>query len=117
MRLPGALDFEVAEAGGFGVVELVFDDVIDAAAAGTFLELGAELVEVIGGAGGDDLDGAVFGVADPAAKAELGCFPMDEPTKADALNAAADEEVKNHGTVKCLARTQVRARSVVTDLP
>jgi hypothetical protein len=95
-ELPGALDFEVAEVGRFGFVELVLDDFVDAAAAGAFFEFGAELVEVFARAGGDDFDIAGVGVADPAAKAELGGFAVDEPAKADALNAAADEKVKNH---------------------
>jgi len=107
-ELPGALDFEVAEVSGFGFVEFVLDDLVDAAAAGTFLELGAEIGEVFGGAGGEDFDVAGVGVADPAAKAELGGFAVDEPAKADALNAAADEEVKNHRTVKCLVSGWVR---------
>jgi hypothetical protein len=74
----------------------VLYDLVDAAAARAFFKLGAEFVEIFGRAGGDDFDCAVVGVADPAAKAELGGLAMDEPAKADALNAAADEEVKNH---------------------
>jgi len=107
-ELPGALDFEVAEIGGFGFVELVLDDLVDAAAAGTFLKLGAEFSEVFGWAGGEDFDVSSVSVADPAAEAELGGFAVDEPAKADALNAAADEEVKNHRTVKCLVSGWVR---------
>ena len=109
-KLPGALDFEIFEAGGFGFVELVFGDFVDPAAAGAFFELGTEFLEVFGWAGGEDFDGAVVGVADPAAEAELGGFAVDEPAKADALNAAADEEVKNHQMVKCLAWVCVEAR-------
>jgi hypothetical protein len=95
-ELPGALDFEVFEVGGFGFVEFVFDDVVDTAAAGAFLELGAEVGEVFGEAGGDDLDGTVVGVADPAAEAQFRGFAVDEPAEADALYAATDEEVEDH---------------------
>jgi len=93
---PSALDFEIFEAGGFGFVELVLDDLVDATAARALSELSAEFVEVFGRAGGDDFDVPGVGVADPAAKAELGGFAVDEPAKADALYAAADEEVKDH---------------------
>ncbi len=94
--LPRALDFEVFEIGGFGFVDLVLDELVNAAAAGAFFERGAEFVEVFRWADGEDLDVAGVGVAHPAAKAELGGFAVDEPTKADALDAAADEEVKDH---------------------
>jgi hypothetical protein len=107
------MDFEVFEAGGFGFFELVLDDLVDTAAAGAFFELGAEFVEVFGRAGGDEFDVAGVGVADPAAQAELGGFAMDEPAKADALNAAADEEVKNHQRVKCLVSCGARQGEVL----
>jgi hypothetical protein len=74
----------------------VFDDGVDAATAGAFAELGAEVVEGWGIAGGDEFDFAGVGVADPAAEAELGGFAVDEPTKTDALHATADEKVKDH---------------------
>ena len=81
----------------------MFDDGVDAAAAGAFVELGAEFGEVFRVAGGDDFDVAGVGVADPAAEAELGGFAVDEPAEADALDAAADEEVKDHETkAQCL---------------
>jgi hypothetical protein len=91
----------------------VLDDLVDSAAAGAFLEFGAELVEVFERAGGDDFNVTGIRVADPAAKAKLGGFAVDEPAKADALDAAADEEVKNHRTVKCLVSVRVRQGEVL----
>jgi hypothetical protein len=35
---------------------------------------------------------------------------MNEPTKADALHATADEEVKDHGTKVSVASRQVRGK-------
>ena len=74
----------------------MLDDLVDAAAAGAFVELGAEVGERCGVSGDEDFDLAGVGVADPAAQAELGGFAVDEPAEADALDAAADEEVENH---------------------
>jgi len=95
-ELPGSLDFEEVEGGGFGFGEFVFDDGIDAAAARAFVEFGAELGEGPGVAGGEHFHVASIGVADPSAQAEFGGFAMDEPAKADALNTSADKKVKDH---------------------
>jgi hypothetical protein len=97
LGLPGAFYAEGVEAAGFGLVHVVLDYVVDAGAAGAFAEAGAKLVEVAGAACGDDFDVAVLGVADPAAEVELGGLALDEPAEADALDAAADQEVENHG--------------------
>ena len=40
-------------------------------------------------------------VAHPAAQAEFGGFAVHEPAKADALHAAADDEVNNHRKIQC----------------
>lgn len=100
MRLPGAFDLEGAEVFGFFVVEVVFDETIDAAAARAAAEALAELVEVFGGAGGDNFDVAVFGVADPAAQVEFAGFAVNEPAKADTLHASLNEKMENHSATK-----------------
>ena len=45
-ELPGALDFEVAEVGGFGFFEFVLDDLL---ATGGTMEASVQLVESLGG--------------------------------------------------------------------
>jgi hypothetical protein len=94
--LPGALDFEEVEGGGFGFGEFVFDDGVDAAAARAPVEFRAEFGEGFGIAGGEEFDFAAIGVADPSAQAECGGLAMDEPAEADALNTPANEKVENH---------------------
>lgn len=74
----------------------MFDDAVDTAAAWAFLERSAELVEIIGFAGGYDFDFAVFGVAYPASECEFAGLAVNEPAEAYALNASTDEEMKNH---------------------
>ncbi len=96
MRLPGSFDLEGPEVLGFFIVEVMFDEAIDAAAARSAAKALAEFVEVFGGAGGDNFDVAVFGVADPAAQFQLAGLALHEPAESDSLDAAADEEVKNH---------------------
>ena len=84
---------EGAEILGFLFIEVVFDKAVDPASAGAAAEAPAEFVEVFGGAGGDDFDVAVFGVADPAAEVNLAGFAVNEPAEADTLYAALNEEV------------------------
>src|SRR5277367_5389930 len=47
-------------------------------------------------ASGEDLDMAVFGIANPAPKVEFSGFAMDKPAKTNALDAAFDEVIVNH---------------------
>ncbi len=94
--LPRAVDAEGAQGIGFLFLEKVFDDVIDAAAAGAASQAGAEFGEVAVVAGGNYFDVAVFGVADPAAQVEFAGLAVHEPAEADALNSALNEEMKNH---------------------
>src|SRR6185312_4037976 len=96
--LPGSFNLKGAERCGFALGEFVFDDGVDAAAARAFVQLRAKVGEVFAGAGRDDFNVARVGVTYPAIEAELGCFAMDEPAEADALDAAADEEVEDHST-------------------
>ncbi len=60
------------------------------------LERGAELGEAFGIARDDYFDIAIFGVADPAFELEFAGLAVDEPAEAYALNAASNEEVKDH---------------------
>ena len=53
---------------------------------------------VFGGAGGDNFDVAIFGVANPATEIEFTGFAVNEPAKAYALYATFDEEVEDHLT-------------------
>jgi hypothetical protein len=94
--LPGAFDAEGGEVGGFGLIEVVLDDVVDAGAARATAEVGAQFVQVLRVTGGDYFDIAVFSVADPAAQFQLTSLALDEPAEAYALNAATDKEVKDH---------------------
>jgi hypothetical protein len=78
------------EAFSFGFCEFLLDDGIDAASAGAFAQGLMQFGKVVRLSGGEDLDMAVFSVADPAAQANFGSFAMDEPAKSDALDAAFD---------------------------
>jgi hypothetical protein len=94
--LPGAFDPECAQGCAFALGKGVLDDTVDAAAAWAFAERCAQLVQIFGFAGGYDFDVAVFGIANPAFEFELAGFAVNEPAEADALDASADEEVKDH---------------------
>ena len=94
--LPRSIDAEGAELAGFRIVEGVFDNAIDAAAARAALEAGAQLGEILSMAGGHDFNVAVFSVAHPAAQLELAGFAVNEPAETHALNATLNEEMKNH---------------------
>jgi len=72
---------------------VVFDEVVDAATAGAAAQALAEIVEVFGGAGGDNFDVAIFGVSNPAPEIEFAGFAVNEPAEAYALYASFDEEV------------------------
>ena len=96
MFLPGAFDAERAEIGGFALVEIVFDKMIDPAAARAAAEAGAEFGEVFDSASYDYLDIPVFRVAHPAAQVEFAGFAMDKPAESHALHPAANEKVKHH---------------------
>ncbi len=94
--LPDALNAEAVEGGGFTLFENVFDDAVNAAAARAAAKAGAKLVEVVGVAGGDNFDVAIFGIADPTAQFEFAGFAVNEPAEAYSLNAALNEKVKDH---------------------
>jgi hypothetical protein len=96
LKLPGSLDFEEGEVGGFGLGEFVFDDSVDTAAARAFVEFGAKVGEGVGVACGEHFDFAAVGVADPASQAEFSGLAMHEPAKADALHTTADKKVEDH---------------------
>jgi hypothetical protein len=94
--LPGAFDYKGFEGCAFALGEGVFVDLVDAAAARSMAEFGAEMAEGFFVAGDHDLDVTVFGVANPAAEGEFAGFAMDEPAEADTLDASFNEEVEDH---------------------
>ncbi len=71
-------------------------DFVDAGAARSAAELGAEMAEGFFISGDYDFDVAIFGVANPAAEGEFAGFAMDEPAKSDTLDASLNEEVEDH---------------------
>ena len=81
---------------GFGFDEFVLEDGVYAAAAGAFVQFGAQLGKGLGGAGGDHFDLTRVIVADPAVKAEFSGLAMDEPAEAYALYTAANQEMDHH---------------------
>jgi hypothetical protein len=101
--LPRAFDLKRAKAFGFGVRQFLLEDGVDPAAARAFVHCLVKLVEVRLFAGHDHLDVTVFGVPHPSAKVESRRFAMDKPAKANALYAALDEIVVNHGSKSSVA--------------
>jgi len=95
-HLPGAIDPERAKAFGFTLIKIVLDEVIDATAAGTAAQAGAEFGKVFDAARGHNFHLALLSVAHPAAKVELAGLPVDEPAKAHTLHATLNQEMKNH---------------------
>jgi len=91
---------EGAEVLGFLFVQVVFDEAIDAAAARATAETFTKVGQIFSGAGRDDFDVAVFGVAHPAAEVELAGFAVNIPAESDALYPALNEEVENHIATK-----------------
>jgi hypothetical protein len=64
--LPGSLDLEGVQAFCFAFGKGLFDYLVDATAAWTAVERGAQFREAVGISGDYDFDIAVFGVANPA---------------------------------------------------
>ena len=91
---------ERAKVFGFFFVEVVFDQAIDAAAAGATAEGLAKFVQVFSGASRDHFDVAIFGVAYPSAQSQLAGLAVNKPAEADALYPALNEEVENHIATK-----------------
>jgi len=87
----------VFEAGGFLFIEVVLNDAVNASAARAAMEAQAQFGEIGGRTGCDDLDVALFSVANPAGKAEFAGLAMDKPAKTNTLNATLNEKMKNHG--------------------
>jgi hypothetical protein len=65
--LPRPFDTERAEARSFAVIEIMFNETVDAAAARTPAEAGSQFSEVFWRSGCEDFDIAILGVSDPAA--------------------------------------------------
>jgi hypothetical protein len=81
------------------VGEIVLLDVVDAASARAFPEGLFELFDVFGGAGDDDFDVALVGVADPAAETDLGGLALDEPAEADPLYPSLHQIMADHEAI------------------
>ncbi len=105
---PCAVDAECVQVLGLGFVQGMLGEAIDASAAGSAPEAGAEFVQIARRARRNDFHVALFGVADPSAQVELGGFALHEPAKAHALHAALNEEMENHGCQSSLV-LQMRA--------
>jgi len=75
----------------------VFEDAVDASASRAFAEADAKFGEIGWSAGCNDLNVAVFGVADPTGQAEFAGLAVDEPAEAYTLNATLYEKMKHHG--------------------
>jgi hypothetical protein len=80
----------------FRVGELALDNAVYAAAARATPETSAERSQIVGRAGGDHLDLALLGVADPSAQVELVGLAMNKPAKTYPLYPASNKKVKNH---------------------
>jgi hypothetical protein len=96
---PGAFDAEGVEIGGFLLVEIMLDELVDAGAAWAAAEARAQFGQIFDGAASDNLDVAVFGVAYPAAQIEFAGFAVDKPAEPHSLYASANQKVKNHRTL------------------
>jgi len=71
---------------------------VNTASSGASVQRLFKFSQIFGLAGRDNLDMPIIGIAHPAMQAEGGGFAMDEPAKADSLNAACDEIVADHET-------------------
>ena len=74
----------------------MLDEAIDAAAAWSAAQAGAQFGQIGLRAGGHDLHFALFGIAHPTAQVKLGGLALDIPAEAHALHTALNEKVKNH---------------------
>jgi len=87
----------VLEVRRFLLVEVVLGDAVNASAARAAMEAQAQFGEIFGSAGCDDLDVALFSIANPAGKAKFAGLAVDKPAKANTLYATLNEKMKNHG--------------------
>lgn len=109
--LPRSFDPKGAEIGGFPLIEVVLDKLIDTRPARTPAETGAKLGEILPGPGGHDLHIAVFGIAHPAAQIQFAGLAMNEPAKPNPLHASANEKMQHHRGQSCRGR-HARATSL-----
>lgn len=112
-QLPRPFDLKRTQGVRFIFLQFVFDNVVDAAAARAFVELGAEFGDRFGRPGGDDFHLSCVGVADRTAKGEFGGLAVHEPTKSDALHSALYEKVNNHERTVSQSYTVTRNRTPV----
>jgi hypothetical protein len=96
-RSPRSINAEGTEIGGFALVKIMLDEVIDAAAAGTSAKAGAQFGYILGGTGGYHFHFAFFGVSHPPAQVEFAGLALDKPAEAYPLHATLNQKMKNHG--------------------
>ena len=75
----------------------MLDQAIDAAAARTAAQAGAQLGQVSLIAMGHHLHIAVLGIAHPAAQIQFTGFAVHIPPKANPLHATLNQKMKDHG--------------------
>lgn len=69
---------------------------VDPAASRTSSQGRSQLFNALFAAGGDDFNGALFGIAHPASQVEFAGFTMDEPPEPYPLHAPLYQEMKHH---------------------
>jgi len=74
----------------------MLDEAIDAAAARSTAQAGAQFGQIGLRAGDHDLHFALFGIAYPSAQVKLSGLTLHIPAEAYALHTALNEKVKNH---------------------
>ncbi len=88
---------------GLTVFQHVFDEPVDTASAGPRVQALAQLAQVLWQTRRKHLHVAFFGIAYPAAKAQLVSLSLHKPAKANSLHAALNQEMKDH----CVAPSPV----------
>jgi hypothetical protein len=94
--LPRSLNAERAQVGGFSLVKVVLDKLVNAGSSGAAAQAGPQFVEVVYRTGGHDLNIAVLGIAYPAAQIEFTGLAMNEPAESHSLHTSANKEMQNH---------------------
>jgi len=74
----------------------VLDEAINAAAARSAAQAGAQFGQIGLRAGDHDLHFALFGIAHPTAQVKLSGLALDIPAEAHALHTSLNEKMKNH---------------------
>jgi hypothetical protein len=77
-------------------LKLVLDNRIDTASARALTQRNSQLRELCLISRGNNLNMAIIGVPHPAIETEFSRLPLHKPAKANTLNPALDQKVKNH---------------------